>query len=777
MKRPLMKSKITITATVLMLILTMAGSSMVLTGCGDKASTSVAAEDIAALEGARDEAFAKNMTETLAYDEALNDPDTIYRGAGSAAEIAASEYLEKQWKKIGLTDVSRDAVTVDGWQTGESYMNISDIKVKDMVPYPTTGSHTVAGEANPVKIRDLSQGETGDVMKTIDKDWSNMEIVNVGNGTVEEFEAVDVEGKIALVAVNQMMETWIDQPYTEAYYQGAAAIVTYQYDIDGIGYGMYDLIDNEKDCDTINIQDICANNYIPCGSISPKDASKILKQMKKDKTDTLGNVDFKLTCDVKHDTTAYNVVGKIPGTENTGQQIIISGHYDKYHGGVNDDVTAIALTASIAKAMIESGYQPKNDIYFVAHAAEEWGRIGASNDWAIGSWEQITEVHPEWQGTTLAMINFEMPAIQSGQEEGIVCTSYEFDTAINDYIEQGMLSSDHYKKGVSVSNDHGMGMSDSIAYQRSGVPCVMNSPDFENPIEGEVSSSGDWFMDRYHTVYDDMSTYSSDLMEYNIGFYGGMAIYLDSNPALELNFDARCEELMAEIEDTGNYLTKDQQTLIDQYKTNLEAMQAAGTAQLEKAQAINAEYEEAYNGEASDEELAAIFKKGVELNKVTLQAFRAMEDELMGITGSETNMALHMTAQGDLDLYDSVIADLKSGEVTDDSEESTLAVMAGIGGGTAYTAFVSSEFTYDKLLDCVNCVNTTDVWNYGKSANLISDYDSIQSVFEQFYGGGKPDYSEAIAGFTASSDHMKAEMVKYLEKEIAGMAKVAEILK
>ena len=115
----------------------------------------------------------------------------------------------------------------------------------------------------------MSQAETGDRKIAIDKDWSSMEIVNVGTGTQEEYEGIDAEGKIVLAAVNQWTENWIDQPYTEAFYHGAAAIVTYQYEEDQQGYGMYDLIDNEDACDTINVQDICAEDLIPCGSISP----------------------------------------------------------------------------------------------------------------------------------------------------------------------------------------------------------------------------------------------------------------------------------------------------------------------------------------------------------------------------------------------------------------------------------------------------------------------------------------------------------------------------
>jgi len=775
MKKPMFKKCLASASAVVMAAFTLSFSMFAFTGCGSS-STSAAADDIAALEAAVDEEFAQEVTETLAYDEDLNDTDTYFRGAASAAEVATSDYLADLFESVGLTEVTKDAVTVDGWETGESYINVGDIEIEDLVSYQATGTHNVDGTANPVKIRDTSQGETGDKEITTDGDWSDMEIVNVGTGTAEEYEGVDVEGKIVLVAVNQYMENWIDQPYTEAYYHGAAAIISYQYDEDGYGYGMYDLIDNAEDCDTINVQDICEADLIPCGSISPADASKIIAQMEEEDTDTLGDVDIQLTCEVTLDATAYNVIGKIEGSENTGQQIIISGHYDKYHGGVNDDCTAVALAVSIAKAMIDSDYQPKNDIYIVAHAAEEWGRSGAADDWAIGSWEEITERHTEWQGTTIAMINFEMPAIESGQTEGDVQTSYEFGTAVTDYINEDLLSSSYYKDGVTVTNDHNMGMSDCVSYQVNGVPTIINSPDFDEPVEGEVSSSDSWFMDRYHTVYDDMSTYSSDLMAYNIAFYGGMAEYIDTNPALELDFTARCEMLTESLEGTASYLSDDEQELIDEYTENIEALQAAGEAQLENAQAINDEYEEAYNNDATAEEPSEITAKGVELNKTTLEAFRVLEDEVMGMIGSDTYMTLHTTAQSTLDAYSSVISDMESGEVTDDSDDCTLATMATIGGYTGYTAFSYSEYSYDRLLEAVNCDVVTDTWGYGKSARVIDDYDAIQEVLAQLYGEGDADYSSAIAQLEESSETMTEQLVKYVKQEVAGVAEAASVL-
>ena len=266
--------------------LTMVFGTISLTGCGSST------EKVGTLAESADEAFAKELTETLAYDENLNDPDTLFRGAGSDSELKTADFLVKQFEDIGLQEVTKDEVTVDGWQTGESYMKVGNIEVKDLVPYQVTGTHAPDGTPYPVSIRNVNRwGDSDDEIET-GGDWSNMEIVNVGTGTAADYEDVNVEGKIVLVGVNQWTEFWIDSPYTEAFYHGAAAVISYQYDEDGAGYGMYDLIGNEENCDTINVQDICEKDLIPCGAISPKDAAAIKAKMKADNTNTLSDVNL-----------------------------------------------------------------------------------------------------------------------------------------------------------------------------------------------------------------------------------------------------------------------------------------------------------------------------------------------------------------------------------------------------------------------------------------------------------------------------------------------------
>ena len=141
-------------------------------------------------------------------------------------------------------------------------------------------------------------------------------------------------------------------------------------------------------------------------------------------------------------------------------------------------------------------------------------------------------------------------------------------------------------------------------------------------------------MDRYHTKYDDMSTYSSELMTYDIVLYGGIAEYIDNNPALELDLTSRCDALEAMIEGVKAHLPEENKGLVKDYEKALAKMREAGEAQLQKAKDINAEYEQAVANGMDDKTMTAISEKGIELNKVTLKGFRQMEYSLMGIIGS-----------------------------------------------------------------------------------------------------------------------------------------------
>ena len=90
-----------------------------------------------------------------------------------------------------------------------------------------------------------------------DEDGITAELVDVGSGGAADYAGKDVEGKIVLAGVDQWNEAWIDQYLHEAELHGAAAIITY----DTGGYATYS-------DEMINMQDVCAEDVMPCVSIS-----------------------------------------------------------------------------------------------------------------------------------------------------------------------------------------------------------------------------------------------------------------------------------------------------------------------------------------------------------------------------------------------------------------------------------------------------------------------------------------------------------------------------
>ena len=65
--------------------------------------------------------------------------------------------------------------------------------------------------------------------------------------------------------------------------------------------------------------------------------------------------------------------GRIRG-KSSEFQILLGGHYDTHFWGFQDDCCAVGLVLAAAKAMLDMGFEPENDIVFCLHGAEEWGK-------------------------------------------------------------------------------------------------------------------------------------------------------------------------------------------------------------------------------------------------------------------------------------------------------------------------------------------------------------------------------------------------------------------
>ena len=271
------------------------------------------------------------------------NPVLGYRTAGSAAETATGDMLYREMKAIGLTDVTRDTFSLDGWEFEKAVLKFTDDDGQE---------HTF---------------QMGGYQTNFETDgFEDYELVYLGKGTAADYEGINVKGKLVMVEINQRDEWWISFPVYQAYLRGAAALIAVQAN----GYG-------EIAESALNAQDIAGPDFAPAFSLSQADA-RILKRSLRNKisacedntTDSedthntleqdaalLRRSSLKVSLDARSrvipDTTAGNITGKIQGTE-TDSMILLSAHYDSYFDGFQDDNAAVAMMLGIARSLAVS---------------------------------------------------------------------------------------------------------------------------------------------------------------------------------------------------------------------------------------------------------------------------------------------------------------------------------------------------------------------------------------------------------------------------------------
>lgn len=594
-----------------------------LAACGTTAQTTPAptGEVPAATDpGTAYESFLSAASADYAYDVALElstNPDFFNselggRNAGSDAEHATADYLAGLMEEIGLSDVEKAAADCDRWQFNGASLTVDG---EEYTVYSYATASTPA------------EGLTA-------------EIVYVGDGTMWDYEGLDVTGKIVLIDIDQRSNWWITYPMLEAQHQGAAAILAAN-----VG-GFAQVAD-----DALNCQDICGPTAIPTLSIGLADSQAIQAKLSE------GPVTATLMVDneVSEDGTTYNILGRIPG-KSSDYQIIVGGHYDVHFTGFQDDNCAVGLVLAMAKGMIDSGYQPENDIVFCLHGAEEWGSSYTQYDWTVGAWEMINNVHPEWVGKTLAFLNFELPA-------------YEFDTYTSTYSAPEMYAMLDYfaneypyspdpegcfPDGVLTEGYQTYTYSDDFSYYAAGVPSTVNG----FLLQKDMETVFPFYVDIYHSQYDTPDTYNEAVMDFNLKYYGALAMYIDQTPALYLDFTAQYDRILASMDED---LMAEAGVDVEAYKAALEGLNTAAQTMADQVKQVNDDYASA-RAEGDTAAMAELWAQGRELTAKNLAAFQFAQKNLLGLM-YERPIVPHEAPQENIQLCRDIIACLETGDV------------------------------------------------------------------------------------------------------------------
>lgn len=705
--------------TSLLVCLLLAAS--LVTGCGANEESGIDScmksydQSVSSYIDAIDMDYAYRLTEKLAYDESLAG-ECGYRTAGSIYEHKTADFLAEEMNTIGLSDVEKIPVKVDKWQFDSSSLTI---------------------EGTDINYIPASYAQTG-----TDADGITAEIVNVGTGFAADYEGVDVKGKIVLAEVDQINEAWIDSYLQEAALHGAAALVTY----DGGGYA-------QASDDIRNIQDVCTADYMPTVSCSRSEGLAIAKAIK------AGNnlCTLKVNNTIEPDSgISYTVVGKIPGKSHD-QQIMFAGHYDKYFYGFQDDSSSMGMIFTIAKAMLDSGYQPENDILIVCHGAEEWGAIGTQFDWATGSYETINNAKPEWADSTKALFNFELCGHrEEGINTGYVSTVPEYDSFVAAFTEEygDVLDNGAWENGITLSEKRPHTMEDGINYRFAGVPYIINTTSSTE----ETSFSEQ----RYHTEYDDKSTYDEKIMEANARCYGAMGIVVDQSPAMYLDNTAMVDW----VESTLNKeMAEEAGADTDEFGNLLSSLRKYTDSLTEKATDINRRYGKAFENN-NTEEMTELRTEGAEINKEILHTFQILQDSMLGIISSSAVVPRHEGYQESIGLLDAALAGCEAGvDWADDGESGALDNLWQLNGALAYSAVIFSEDNF-KYTDSLYLDSAELFWAEGKVTELADIGQAIMAINED------GDFKTAKPIIEKSRGRMLEKLKESIEVEKKGILKL-----
>lgn len=707
------------------------GLLLSLTACGAPGTSGAEVETAPSLQEMYDN-FISAVSPDYAYELALElttNPDFFNsesggRNAGSDAEHAAADYLAGVMEELGLSDVEKVAAECDRWQFNGASFTV-DGKEYPVYTYATAGTSP--------------EGITA-------------ELVYAGKGTMWDYEDLDVEGKIVLIDIDQRYDWWITYPMLEAELHGAAAVLAAN-----VG-GFAQIAD-----DALNSQDICGPTSIPTMSIGVADSLELQEKLLEGPVTATLVVDNEVEIGTG---TTYNIMGVLKG-KSSDHQILVGGHYDVHFWGFQDDNCAVGLVLAMAKAMIDSGYQPENDIIFCLHGAEEWGSSYTQYDWTVGAWEMINHVHPDWVGKTLAFINFELPA-------------YEFDTYTSTYSAPEMyamldyFANDYayspdpvgcFPDGVLTEGYQTYTYSDDFSYYAAGVPSTVNG----FLLQKDMETVFPFYEEIYHSQYDTPDTYNEAVMNFNIQYYGALAMYIDQSPALYLDFTAQYDRILESMDAEAMTAAG---VDVDAFLSALEELNVAAQAMTERVVAVNQEYLQARadNDTAKMEELWA---EGKALTDQNLAAFVYAQKTLLGLM-YERPIVPHEAPMENIQLCQAIIDCLKDGDVATAVDEYAWTVNNVLEW---YAMYFSPE---------VIAIQDDMLWGEGNLDNLYwgtdisftkADVDAAtRSIFER-YDEEDGDFSQEITVYEAAIQAQTQILQTLGNQETEAMLELAGLLK
>lgn len=505
-----------------------------------------------------------------------------FRVMATPEDHETAQYLADQMTAIGLQDVSVEEFTGDGWRFKGATVHVGGPGLDTTFQASSLGGVPGTGQG----------GVTG-------------EVVPVGYGMPSDYRGLDVRGKIVFAWWDyDHLGSWPNYIAMEAKTRGAKAVVIAsapKHIWYSAGNGRA-LGGNDGECSTT----LCA----PLVVISKRSAGTLVNSL------AAGKVIATVTLHARNliGSTAYQPIGLITGSVYPNKAIVFTAHQDAWFTGAGDDSVSVGMVLAIAKAAVESGYQPEYTWIFAPVTGEEYGLANAYYDWLQGATQRITVSHPEWQTDSVAILNWE---VHSPPYDLSASVPREMRSFVGNSLENS--ETDGLISGFSMSDV--WAWQDNFTYTATGAPSVT------------FSAMGPDYWTRYHTNYDRLSTLDFPTLEPVLQAETRVALDLDGT-LLPYDFGTRIHHLGMHI--------------------RLGVMRANGA----DAGAVS----EAYDRLVAAWDAASRVSPSVCAADALREGLRISLDDLTALSFLDATIYPHEQSQHDIAMLNAAIASVKAGD-------------------------------------------------------------------------------------------------------------------
>ncbi|MDO4556494.1 MAG: M28 family peptidase [Lachnospiraceae bacterium] len=600
-----------------------------------------------------------------------------FRLAGTEAENKAADWIVEQMEKVGLKNVTKEGFPVDAWNFHRASVEIlnpdnENLKMDavTMIPMEGTAEEGIEGE-----------------------------VVYVGYGTKKEYEGKDVKDKIVLMETSAFTSYWYQVVFNQAEARGAKGIILTVY---GVGPGTY------KD-DLLTIQDLEGECSIPAAMISKGNGEKLIGLLKEKSI----KANIKINASVDRDATGHFVYGLIPGRRKD-KYLLLNGHYDAYWQGFQDNAASLGCELAIAKAVMESGYEPECTWIIISNGAEEFGTINSYFDWMVGAMA-IAEHHPEWVANCMLFNNFELSGLSQNKKMKFACSeSYMkyLDKIMNDEIKlpKEQFPEGHIIKPLFTGSDH-------FVLSLAGAPSLLY-----DPASIELEDNPDQFLHYYHTSYDNEKTAEMNFFENNCKIECALCMIFDKLPMSPFDFSKDIEGVMSGI--VGSEYIESIYPNYTKFCSKMEEYRVNTENLYNKIGEVIDAVKETVDLDTNEETMSEIYDMAWNENVKLLQINKEMCERLYKVDGFHEHMVAHKQAYEYVDGIERALADLRKNKAED-------GVDALLGVGHNYLVEEFDEYVYKMALKPFLAEEYPRNWAEGRIMPHSDMYDVLKSIIDK----------------------------------------------